>query len=556
MKPLKWIASLLISGALYAASPTIEQRTPAGSGGVTPTSSTTLPNKTIDDASNTLTGVYTSASILRAREYGILPTNTDVQNDAGFAKLKTKMQSSTTTVWRVIFEPGAYTYTNNRWLYGVQNVIIDGYGSTFQDTASAGGYRVNHTPLYTGSAFGDGGDAPYTSDAQVNGYLFNTASAGATSITTTTAADAGNFSAGMRVVLHGYDQQGEGLPPNMRYFEYKTVATANASTGVITFTNELAYFYDSRWWDTANYANSGKSFGAPRILSLERANYAQPRLIWLRGGNYLPGANGASQLQTPADLVIYENVTAQYVVPTTSDRTYYKRCNVKYAEPDKVSNVVVFEDSVIDTMGVTNQAITGATGINNLAIIRTKVIGGNIGVSPRQLRVENADITPATSNYQGITTHANFGNPPTRSMSIGNTRVNNTGQTFFATNTASPGFSLTVGRVSGTDILVSFDATGKKVAHSIDYGTTLTNTVTGNKGTITGIYYDAGSPGNLHITGTWATPTAGDVFYFYDVMARYDGGGNSIVGTQIPFWRSPPAIPSGNTGTLQNPRSR
>jgi hypothetical protein len=124
MKPLKWIASLLISGALYAASPTIEQRTPAGSGGVTPTSSTTLPNKTIDDASNTLTGVYTSASILRAREYGILPTNTDVQNDAGFAKLKTKMQSSTTTVWRVIFEPGAYTYTNNRWLYGVQNVII------------------------------------------------------------------------------------------------------------------------------------------------------------------------------------------------------------------------------------------------------------------------------------------------------------------------------------------------------------------------------------------------------------------------------------------------
>src|SRR5437763_15863011 len=56
----------------------------------------------------TLANTLSAASILRARDYGILPTNTAAQNDTGLALLKTAMQASTTTVWRVIFEPGAY----------------------------------------------------------------------------------------------------------------------------------------------------------------------------------------------------------------------------------------------------------------------------------------------------------------------------------------------------------------------------------------------------------------------------------------------------------------
>src|SRR5205814_295829 len=84
----------------------------------------------------TLTNVYAAASILRARDYGILPTNSSGQNDTGFALLKTAMQASNTTVWRVVFEPGTYVYTNTRWLYGVQNVILEAYGSTFQSTGA------------------------------------------------------------------------------------------------------------------------------------------------------------------------------------------------------------------------------------------------------------------------------------------------------------------------------------------------------------------------------------------------------------------------------------
>ena len=45
---------------------------------------------------------------------------------------------------------------------------------------------------------------------------------------------------------------------------------------------------------------------------------------------------------------------------------------------------------------------------------------------------------------------------------------------------------------------------------------------------------------NLVITGTWGTPSPGDVMYYYDVINKYDQGGNVIVGTQVPFWRVPP----------------
>src|SRR6266853_4655695 len=225
-----------------------------------------------------LAGVYAASSIMRARDYGVLPTKTAAQNDAGLASLKTAMQASPTTVWRLIFEPGAYVYTNTRWLYGVQNVIIEAYGSTFQSTGShLGAFELN-------DLFNDWGDQYFPgTGVYANGFLFNTATAGATSITTTTHADAGNFTPGMRVVLHGYDRQGTGYPPNMRYFEYLTVLTANASTGVVTFPHELQNAYDSRWWDVSNYAGIGKAFGAPRILSLDRANYVRPALIWLRG---------------------------------------------------------------------------------------------------------------------------------------------------------------------------------------------------------------------------------------------------------------------------------
>jgi hypothetical protein len=88
-------------------------------------------------------GIYANSTILLASNYGIAPGNSATVNDAGFAALNAAMAASPSTIWHVIFASGAYTYTNNRWLWGIQNVIIDAYGfnALTQMVSGAMGFR-------------------------------------------------------------------------------------------------------------------------------------------------------------------------------------------------------------------------------------------------------------------------------------------------------------------------------------------------------------------------------------------------------------------------------
>jgi hypothetical protein len=448
------------------------------------------------------------------------------------------MAASPSTIWHVIFASGAYTYTNNRWLWGIQNVIIDAYGASFQCTSPDPNYS-NGIPLSTGEYFNNSGDSPAPSSTYITGYLINTADSGASSVTTITAADAGNFTVDMPVVIYGYDQQGEGFPPNMRYFEYRTVLSMNASSGVVTLTEPLQNFYDSRWWDTANYASSGQSYGAPRIMPLQRADYNQPNLIWLKGGSFLPNSNNStfSTLQTSANFVIYEDVSAADFNVVETNKAIIERSNFAGDQStcDKLVDSMLFENSNINpNPAYPAGALTDCVGTNNVSLSHSKFYGALCQIEPRNLMLNDVDVIPASTSYSGIGTAIIF---PMSSTSIGNTRIYNTGQAYGFTNVASPGNSLTVGSVSGTNIQMTWNSTSQAIAYGIDYGMTLMNTTTGNTGVITGIYL---SDGNLVITGSWGTPSPGDVMYYYDVINKYDQGGNVIVGTQVPFWRVPP----------------
>ena len=450
------------------------------------------------------------------------------------------MIASPGTIWHVIFSPGTYTYTNSCWLFGVQNVIIDAYGASFQCTSTDSNF-VNGIPLNTGDYFNNSGDIPAPDYTYTTGYLINTADSGASSVTTITAANAGNFTVGMPVVIYGYDQQGGGYPPNMRYFEYKTVLTANAGTGVVTFTDQLQNFYDSRWWDTANYSGTGQSYGAPRILPLQRADYTQPNLIWLKGGSFLPSSNTSTSnvLQTSANLVIYEDVSATAFNVFGTNKVIIERSNFAgdQSTSDKLVDAMLFEHSSINPNPVYPAgALTNCGGTNNVFLSHSKFYGALSQIGPRNLMLNDVDVIPASTSFSGIGTYVAF---PIRSVSISNTRIYNTGQAYGFTNVASPGNSLTVGSVSGTNIQMTWNSTSQAIAYGIDYGMTLTNTTTGNTGVTTGIYL---SGGNLVITGTWGTPSPGDVIYYYDVINKYDQGGNVIVGTQVPFWRVPASL--------------
>jgi hypothetical protein len=497
-----------------------------------PSVGSTKPN-----ASNTtLQGIYATSTVLFANNYGILPGNLATTNDIGFAKLHTAMITSPGTSWHVIFPPGTYTYTNNRWLWGIRNAIIDAYGATFQNISSDANYG-NGIPLMVNDPFDDSGDVPWPHTTYVDGYLINTADAGASSVTTTTAANAENFTVGMPVLVYGYDQQGSGYPPNMRYFEYKTVLSANASTGVVTFTDQLQNFYDSRWWDTGNYAGTGEAYGAPRILSLARARYTQANLIWIMGATFLgnPLTSSSFEIQLPSNELILEDVSGVGFNIVLSNTVIVERGSFSGNQStcDKLVNDMTVDDTLINPSPGYVSALTDCVGTNNLLIHGSKLYGSIADIAPRNLTLNDVDIVPSTSAYQGIFTASNN---PLRSVSIGNTSIYNSGQSFGFTEVASPGNSLVVGSVSGTNIQMNFSQT---VADQIDYGMTLTDTMSGNSGVVTGIYSDGGL---LVITGTWAAPSAGDVFHYYDVINEHDRGGNVIVGTQVPFWRVPASL--------------
>ena len=510
--------------------------------GPPPAFSNTIP----DTPNSTLQGIYANSTILLADNYGISAGNIATTNDTGFAALHAAMIAGPSTIWHVIFSPGVYTYTNNRWLWGIQNVIVDAYGASFQCTTTDPNYQ-NAIPLNVNDFFDDGGNVPVPHSTFVNGYLINTANSGATSVTTSTASDAGIFSAGMRVLVYGYDQQQGGYPPNMRYFEEKTVSSVNASTGVVTFTKPLQYFYDSRWWDTTNYDGLGLSYGAPRILSLQRANYTRAQLIWIKGGNFLANSNTPTldTLQLTGDIVIYEDVKGLSFNAGQSGQTLIISSNFTgdVSNGDKMIDSLLIQDSTLDPAPIApNIAFSDCVGCNSLSIIRSTFYGNINLIAPRNLLISDSDIYPNPStSYQGIGT---AGGNPIWSVSIGNTRVYNTGSISYGfTNVATPGNSVTVGSVSGTTLQMTWNSTAVTVADQVDYGMTLTDTTAGCTGTVTGIYLTGGNTLNIAQKGC-SSPRGGDTVEFYDVINKYDQGGNVIVGAQVPFWRGPPVLAS------------
>ncbi len=160
----------------------------------------------------------------------------------------------------------------------------------------------NTRPLNLRDPFNDSGDVPTASGNQTftTGHRFATAAAGSASITLVTAGDAANYTVGMRVLLHGYDHQFSGYPPNPRYFEYKVVASVAGAE--ITFTEVLDFTYDDRWPEggLANHFGAPLIWGKPRILSLERPNYLHPRFVWLRGPNLPPNPLQPAGRPSPA----------------------------------------------------------------------------------------------------------------------------------------------------------------------------------------------------------------------------------------------------------------
>jgi len=499
-----------------------------------------------------LQNAYSAASVLRARDYGILPTNTAAQNDTGFSALRTKMLTSVNT-WNVIFEPGIYLYTNNQWLWNVQSVILTAWGVSFENTNSSAFY-INDIPFNNGDAFGTSGYGG-SGTTFTNGYLINTAVGGSYTVTTSTAADAGNFSAGQQVLVYGYDQQQGGWPPNMRYFDFATVVSAVAGTGVVTLTAPLRNSYDSRWWDTANYSGGTVSYGAPRILNLQRADYSIPQMIWIIGATFLVNPNqvAANYLQFTGQLIVYDHVTGapgMVFFGYESNQFYVNSSNFNAAaisesmQPDKIIDTFVMQDSTIN--GGNGTAISDCAGCNNEYLLRDTFYGVVSGAA-RNLTVMDSDIVPYPSYC------CSAGQMPTNfpqwTFNVGNLHIFNTGGLLYGfTQNPPPGLSATAGTGSAANTIKMTYSSNTAFADAIDYGTFITDVTTPCTSTgITAIYL---SGSTLVVTAPGCTYASGDTLNYYTVQLPSDLGGNIVINNgsaTIPLWRPP--IPGISTNT-------
>jgi hypothetical protein len=105
------------------------------------------------------------------------------------------------------FAPDAeYTYTWNRWSWGIQYLTLEGNGASIRNT-HAGPWHTDMTTWWTNN-----GAVAGNTDENI-GHLIDTAPAGAMSVTLKDSQHASDFSVGKWVLVASYSQQNGGWPP-------------------------------------------------------------------------------------------------------------------------------------------------------------------------------------------------------------------------------------------------------------------------------------------------------------------------------------------------------
>jgi hypothetical protein len=107
----------------------------------------------------------------------------------------------------------------------VTDLVVSGYGVSISNGNNIGGFGIE----------------------QAAENRIATASAGAISITCLVPSDAADFASGDWCMLGAINTQLFSYPNNLAIFEYLQVASADAGTGVVTFTTPLQYGYRSTY---------------------------------------------------------------------------------------------------------------------------------------------------------------------------------------------------------------------------------------------------------------------------------------------------------------------
>lgn len=459
-------------------------------------------------------------------------------NATALMKMRSDLSAVNGKLYHLIFPPnGEIRYSNNRWLFGIERFIVEGNGSIFRplyDGADEKFWR----PFFVGELWQTNTLAYNGSITRADSYLFNSATSGATSITTTTAADAGEFDAGDKILLWGYEQVAvASYPPGSRYFEWHEVVSADAGTGVIVLKMPLKYSWNEDWWDVDDFIKTGEGSGKPRILKLNRADrpynlYAEFRNCIF--GNSTGGEGGA--LAFANDHIVFKNCVQEtastginYTWPSENRLAFYEDCTLNAMETDKILGKVVFtrtnfikqvgggianEVSFIDC-NFSESVYAAATEVNYInCVMRMNDLPDEFAQS---ITYQPERFPQKLVTYKNITFSSGPDNDAGDHINL------------------APLSTLTIDDVSGTNMLFEFGTWSDshfEIVQRLGIGTFLYKTDGTKGGYVTDIYFDPtynSNQGAFVVEGTWnVAPVAAETWAYTSVENILDLGGHTV----------------------------
>lgn len=328
----------------------------------TPSGGTVWDRDPLDDSA--ITPVASGEGIIFAADFGVVadstPTVSGTDNADAIASLIQFLadNSGVTVIWPQ--DPtlviGFTGYLQFSHCTNIRHV----FGSPLRNTGSwnAGGATVSF-----------GQDVFINHLAGVNPeisrqypYPIATVLTGNASVTLTTVALAADFPVGGWALVTGYDTQGGGFPPNLRYNEYRRVVSANISTGAIVLDKPLSYSYYSTWYPTSI---SGTPVGPAGIQPLDRGvnfvfcEYMQvENLTVLYNPSETPsrtddGENSYNSNTVQINGTLYAkftNLKCSTLYTGECETVILDNPTIVYFEPDKLQNKLIINGGVITTL--------------------------------------------------------------------------------------------------------------------------------------------------------------------------------------------------------------
>jgi hypothetical protein len=417
------------------------------------------------------------------------------------------------------FAPGGEVrYTDNCWLWGVGDVTIEANGTGFRCTSpsvwSADSRPFNvKTPFHVLGPVSRAEEQEWGNPFTVGELL--------------TEADLADYE-GQRVLVYGYDTQQGGFPPNPRFFHYATVRSGALDPA-------LPWTLDDRWPD---FEQPTGLIGRPRILRLERpGQYVQPRRLVFRNARFLVGhLTGATTLA--ADYLEFVDCEADYVTFQFAKEARMTRVRARIWEPDKFIGTLLMQDCDA------TEEFGGATGVLTMMARGCSFTGDCRGSGP-DMTFEGCTFRGEAVSDWGIWRFIEGRAIPRllfrdctfdASASPNLRHAINPGP-----DNSQPGLLPMIEVLEvlrGGDIAVRpvgpFAGQPNKIWGDIAAGQPLMDGAGAVKGHVLGLYSD----GRPVVRVNWLEPPAvGTMYQFWLIFGRFDGGGNVVIGRDVPLWR-------------------